>query len=273
MLFVKKLKGLSGCEIELYQVGNNNIVKKTSSGLEYNDRLIKQVEKQKMFESTFVKSPKIFDEGIDEYGNYFFLMEYINGMSFSGYLNTYSFKSSIDIFTKILSSLVDIHGKPSNECVEINRITAKINDLKSKLIQYTDVFDILETKIPNKLTQAKVHGDLTFENIMISHTGEIYYIDFLDSFVDNVYIDLGKLQQELSLYWSVRHNKITNEIILKYEKLQDVFNKCFASKMFDQETILFFSILTILRILPYTKDTHEIQLINNMLSIWTKKLK
>jgi thiamine kinase-like enzyme len=126
--------------------------------------------------------------------------------------------------------------------------------------------------MPTGIPYAPTHGDLTFENILVSHTKELYFIDFLDSFIDSPYIDMGKINQELHLYWSARHSNPSAALLIKYEKLAKMFKAYCASNNVDKYTLAYFSIITLLRILPYTDNKIEIDLIKQNIEKWQKEL-
>ena len=55
------------------------------------------------------------------------------------------------------------------------------------------------------------HGDLTFANI-IFHSNRLYFIDFLDSFIDSYLIDFAKLKQDLFYFWNLKIQSINFRI-------------------------------------------------------------
>ena len=69
--------GLSGCKIEMV---DNHTIKKYSSGLNYNQRLSKQIDKQIFFSNKILKSiyvPKV--KNVNKENLYYFEMEYVTG--------------------------------------------------------------------------------------------------------------------------------------------------------------------------------------------------
>jgi serine/threonine protein kinase len=270
MTKIKDLKGLSGCVVELFEDNfGRYFVKKTSADTSYNNRLKAQLSKQRLFENNYIKAPQVYDEGYDEQGKFFFLMEYISGVTFAEYINIYPFSQSVHFFKMILEGALGNNSKTFLKSV--TEIRLKINDLKGKISGYIEWFEYLENNVPDSIPHSLTHGDLTFENIIISSKGEIYYIDFLDSFIDSPYIDLGKLNQELSMNWSIRNSDPDNFLLIKYNKLFKYFSEfCSANKFIRH--LDFFSILTLLRILPYSNTPSELKLINNCLNTWKIKL-
>ena len=72
------LKGNSGCTITLI---DNTVIRKQSKNIDYNKRLLKQIEKQKQFIHPTIKTPKVYEVG-EKDNLIFFDMEYIKGQSF-----------------------------------------------------------------------------------------------------------------------------------------------------------------------------------------------
>ncbi len=79
---VTSLKGFSGCHVTLIEEEGRNYVRKIAKDLEYNDRLIRQAEKQKDFlDDPFFKTADVFTIGTLDSGLAYFDMEYIPGVS------------------------------------------------------------------------------------------------------------------------------------------------------------------------------------------------
>lgn len=78
--------GLSGCKIELI---DNHTIRKYSSGLNYNSRLSKQIDKQVFFSNKIFKSihvPKI--KNVWKENLFSFEMEYVTGHSFDQFFSS-----------------------------------------------------------------------------------------------------------------------------------------------------------------------------------------
>ncbi|MCK9415582.1 hypothetical protein M0Q97_02855 [Candidatus Dojkabacteria bacterium] len=86
--------GNSGCNIEI----KNNILTKTSTNILYNDRLIKQMNKQISFNKNMFKTPTVLSNHINTDTDLFsFDMNYINGYDSIDYFNIIG-KYEIDLF-------------------------------------------------------------------------------------------------------------------------------------------------------------------------------
>jgi 5-methylthioribose kinase len=101
------------------------------------------------------------------------------------------------------------------------------------------------------------HGDLTLENV-IYKDGELYLIDFLDSFYDSWTQDFGKLIFDLESEWSYRHGPVdanarTRASIFKEALLEELYAKPYGKELAYE--VYHVALMHALRILPYTNDT------------------
>lgn len=258
--------GLSGCSLKLI---DSHTVRKYSSSTAYNKRLQYQINKQKLFSNLIFKNidtPKILNIQFDEI--YYFDMEYISGNSF----NEYFAKSSLKNIEFVLDSLFGyfdflisgIHYyKPK---VSQKRLIEKISSLEDKT-NYPNHVYFLKTLVAKRelhIPQTFCHGDLTFSNI-IFHDNRLYFIDFLDCFIDSFLLDLVKLKQDLFYFWSLKEQNIKNIRIYQiyshlWDRLSHRYSKFINTFEFD---ILDF--LNSLRIDPYLTENRQRFIIDNML--------
>lgn len=246
MEIIKKMSGHSGCEVYLMidPKMKKMFIRKISSSVKYNQRLKKQMIKQQKFKSSFIKKPSIFSSGFTSLENLFYFdMEYVPGVSFFDYIQKQNIDSVKVKFKKILSYIYE-----SNEINEniSEDIINKLNNLKisSKFDTYKNFCLDFDWTLINK---SYCHGDLTFENIIISNDN-IYFIDFLDSFTDTKLIDYSKLYQELYAFWSYRNkNKKFN---IKYIILDEMIKL----SSFEYQATIRLLILSLMRIVPYSNE-------------------
>ncbi len=250
-------RGLSGC---LLQLAGDNTIKKISPTINYNDRLSRQIKKQQefyYFDMQNIRTPVV--KKINHIGSLlFFEMEFINGISFDNFCITAD-KQKLDSFYQSMSQYFHLITKEdsytSHQAKEI--IIDKINSLRP-LSSYSYLLDNLTTrvyKVNDTLPKTFCHGDLSCLNIIIkSHN--IYFIDFLDSFIDTPLIDLIKLKQDLKHYWflcgmeneydALRIKQCCQYLWLKFENdFSHLLRSPYASIL---------EILNFLRIEPYLKD-------------------
>jgi len=255
--------GLSGCKLEL--IGSNTL-RKHSSSLSYNKRLELQVKKQELFSNQVfrnVETPKVLRKE-DSY----FDMEYVTGRSFDEYFSVCSV-SDIDFVFDSLCGYFD--GLISNAQyyqpeVSKKRLLDKINSLETHTNHLTDLYHIRQmvSSITMKIPQTFCHGDLTFTNI-IFNKNRLYYIDFLDCFIDSFLCDLIKLKQDLYYHWSLDVQGIKNLRIRQiysflWRKLEDRYSQYVETIEFDV-----LDVLNTLRIEPYLTNEDQRLIIKRML--------
>jgi tRNA A-37 threonylcarbamoyl transferase component Bud32 len=246
MTIYKNLNGHSGCDVVLMRRENNFFVRKTSSTKEYNERLRRQFIKQELFYSNEIKVPKIFNSGFED-NLFFFDMEYVEGRSFFDFIKFESIQNIQNKFETILDFI-----RTNNYTSE--NIKSKIFDKiqKMKIEKKYDYYKNFCLDFDwQKIRKSYCHGDLTFENILISNE-QIYFIDFLDSFVDTKMIDYSKILQETIGFWSYR--KIPKNFNIKYMLL----NEMLELNEFEKKSSIKLLVLNFLRIVPYADKNTSI---------------
>lgn len=250
--------GLSGCEIELL---NDNILRKYSSNKEYNERLRSQIKKQSLFSHFILKNidtPRIY--GINEDELLSFDMEYVSGSSFDEYF----LHASVKDVDNILDSLYGyfdfliknsrIYHKDVSKSIILGKLYSINIQRKDFLMSIVNKVITTELKVPYSFC----HGDLTFSNI-IFHPNRIYFIDFLDSFIDSYLADFAKLKQDLYYFWNLKIQKVDNLRIYQiYKYIWDNLENRYSEYLNTIEFNLL-DIINLLRVGPYlTNDSHRI---------------
>lgn len=250
--------GLSGCEIELL---NDNILRKYSSNKEYNERLRSQIKKQSLFSHFILKNidtPRIY--GVNEDELLSFDMEYVSGSSFDEYF----LHASVKDVDNILDSLYGyfdfliknsrIYHKDVSKSIILGKLYSINIQRKDFLMSIVNKVITTELKVPYSFC----HGDLTFSNI-IFHPNRIYFIDFLDSFIDSYLADFAKLKQDLYYFWNLKIQKVDNLRIYQiYKYIWDNLENRYSEYLNTIEFNLL-DIINLLRVGPYlTNDSHRI---------------
>ena len=120
------------------------------------------------------------------------------------------------------------------------------------------------SSITMRIPQTFCHGDLTLTNF-IFNKNRLYYIDFLDCFIDSFLCDLIKLKQDLYYHWSLDVQGIKNLRIRQiYSFLWRKLEKRYSQYV---ETIEFdvLDILNTLRLEPYLTNEDQRIIIKRML--------
>ena len=255
--------GLSGCKLELI---GSNILRKHSSSPSYNKRLELQVKKQELFSSQVfrnVETPKVLRKG-DSY----FDMEYVTGRSFDEYFSVCSVKDIDFVFDSLCGYFDGLISNSQYYQPEVSkkRLLDKINSLETHTRHLTDLYHIRQmvSSITMKIPQTFCHGDLTFTNI-IFNKNRLYYIDFLDCFIDSFLCDLVKLKQDLFYHWSLDVQGIKNLRIRQicsflWIKLEERYSQYVETIEFDV-----LDILNTLRLEPYLTNEDQRLIIKRML--------
>lgn len=261
------LRGHSGCKLKLYENENSLIVRKSSPDLAYNVRLKDQAEKQRKFKNMLIKAPQVLSEGYDDQ-IYWFEMQYVHGQKLSEWLKKNPFEKTKNIINHIGLSITN-NLNIENKAVENSKIKAKLLSLRTnEVINRLGLMNILNHKVQElNIPLGYCHGDLTLENIIIDKDDNIYFIDFLDSFINSPLLDVAKLYQDFYFLWSFRDdNSALNKIKVAYlEKFWLNQFKIFESF---RDEINFLYILNLLRIVPYSQSA---KLTNRLILEITKR--
>lgn len=276
-----KMEGRSGCNLIIEYQEAHAVIKKYSSSLKYNHRLIEQAKKQKDFyllnkESAFTTA-KILEVSCVENELASFTMNYVFAEKYSEYLDQINVKELKKLLGSFIQYFDDSFKTASNEQINKNIFLDKFKDIRTNISQnqlirskyFLQILNDLENKIPNQpLPVGTCHGDFTFSNILFGEQ-KIYLLDFLDSFIESPVIDIVKLRQDTCYKWSImlestmpqyKVNKLSQ--IMVYFDLE-IENYC--AKLELQEWYIFLQAINLLRIVPYLKVEHEILFIENAL--------
>ena len=255
--------GLSGCKLELI---GSNVLRKYSSSPSYNKRLELQVKKQQLFSLQFfrnVETPIVLGKE-DSY----FDMEYVTGRSFDEYFSVCSVKDIDFVFDSLCGYFDGLISNSQYYQPEVSkkRLLDKIDSLMTHTHHLGDLYHIRQCvrTISMKIPQTFCHGDLTFTNI-IFNKNRLYYIDFLDCFIDSFLCDLIKLKQDLYYHWSLDVQGIKNLRIRQiysflWRKLEKRYSKYVETIEFDV-----LDILNTLRLEPYLTNEDQRIIIKRML--------
>lgn len=247
---LKELKGHSGCHVFLCEHGNTRFVKKVSGAAGYAKRLEQQMLKQLTFEHSWIRKPAVYESGTEN-DLFYFTMEYVNGVQLSTFISRNTVRDVDPLIDQLLtfvrSNICDVTADFSVPISEkLWSISSTSNFQIDRYIQYCLAFDW--TAIPT----GYCHGDLSFENILV-HRSNLYFIDFLDSFIETPYLDLSKLLLDILVLWSWRFEK--RRPIIKNTHIYDIVLSQLESR--EIEIVRRFLILNLLQILPYANANHN----------------
>lgn len=245
--------GLSGCSLELI---NDRVLRKYSPTTDYNSRLLSQADKQVVFGNRIYKNidaPKVYDTQQN-----YFDMEYVAGKSFDEFFSTASV-NDVEFVVSTLFDYFDTLISTARSFDATNKILTKIDSLKEKSSHKKYIEFLRKYVEDNKIIVPHTfcHGDLTFANI-IFHKNRLFFIDFLDCYVDTFLSDLVKLKQDLHHLWAVHNQDVYSVRIHQiYQYLWDKLEVRYESFMNESFHIL--DAMNALRIEPYlTSDDQRV---------------
>jgi tRNA A-37 threonylcarbamoyl transferase component Bud32 len=258
--------GLSGCKLELI---DSNILRKHSSSEPYNKRLELQIRKQQLFSNRVcrnIETPKILN--VDRQHLYYFDMEYVSGNSFAEYFSVSSLKDIEFVLDSLYGYFDDLISNARFYKPEVSKkiLLDKIESLSPTTYYMEEIFFIRQVieQVEMHIPQTFCHGDLTFTNI-IFHQNRLYFIDFLDCFIDSFLSDLVKLKQDLWHHWSlevqdVKSLRIRQIYSFLWSKIEERYDKYVNSCEF---AVL--DCMNTLRLEPYLTNDYQRSIMKRML--------
>lgn len=271
------VKGHSGCNINIISKNDKYYIKKESFKPGYARRLYEQGMKQAndVAAQDIVGVPEVYDNVVDEDKDYaYILMDYIHSQSF---VDFFEGSSRNDIFNVLNKLLLYINKELSGATIE--KVSKKVfTDKFASIMSNCAKNDLLKDdgraaaildrcaqafdEAPAELTYpiGRCHGDLTFSNILFT-SNKIYFIDYLDSFLETPLQDIVKLRQDTKYMWSTQmytkpYDKIRLKIIFSEidNVLSHYIDEIGAAYGYNaNEAYDLLQLMNILRILPYVK--------------------
>jgi hypothetical protein len=241
---LKELKGHSGCHVFLCERGNTRFVKKVSGAAGYAQRLEQQMLKQREFEHSRIRKPSVYEFGTED-ELFYFTMEYVKGVQLSTFISRNTVRDVDPIIDQLLSFVrSNIRDVTADFSVPVSEKLWTISSTSrfqiDRYVQYCMAFDW------RAIPTGYCHGDLSFENILV-HQSNLYFIDFLDSFIETPYLDLSKLLLDILVLWSWRFEN--RRPIIKNTHIYDIVLSQLESR--EVEIVRRFLVLNLLQILPY----------------------
>ena len=253
--------GLSGSKLQILPEG---LIRKYSPGTHFRNRFKLQIEKQLEFSKNNFHN--FFTPNITQHNSEYFDMQYIPGESYNEFFskcNKQDLDNIVDVCTNYFNYLLSSSKKYSNKEIKFLLVN-KLNKIKHKS-EHSDFIEFIIKKIDyahfDDIPKTPCHGDFTVAN-MIFFKGKICCIDFLDSYIDTVLIDMVKLKQDIYYTWILDINKSNLRIRQSFDYL---WNKLYLQfkEYYNLEFTNFITILNWLRIEPYAKTDMQKSVLNN----------
>lgn len=264
------LRGHSGAVVTLHTMGGGTSVRKMAGETRLNDRLRAQCQKQRELAARGVCTPEVLASGeID--GRFCFDMRYVPGISAAADIRTGGLFA-----TELVPELLDcwlermggtIAGTIGAE-VLLNKLASIVANcaanpaLPSLLPDIRDIGRRLAAQAWPDLPQSECHGDLTLENMLIGADGRVHLIDFDVPDISSLWMDVGKLYQDLIGHWCIRDSGIDDPgsiahgtALMALHRLRRAVEPVIARRIPALPAALpKLAALNLMRALPYTRD-------------------
>ena len=234
-------------------------------------RLQKQCTKQQQFRERIQSTPlhyifdvpKVYDIHRTQ-SSFSFDMQYINAHSIISILEKRSITKIQSITNNIFHLLDYLFSISETRPFNPQQFQKKIGEINKKTNHkyhyLTDPTYTLSQSLKGELYhQGLCHGDLTLSNMLFSD--KIYLIDWHDPFLESPLQDIGKLYQEISLKWSYQMSpeiRDKTKVFIGYEHLSKLINNMISKLTIryniNHNMLHLFKVMTIIRLLPYTRD-------------------
>lgn len=194
-------------------------------------------------------------------------MEYVQGITLAEYLKRIEVGKVRGLVEQIVNGINSLIGTEKGEFSE-RVFQNKIDSLEKKLS--TDDNKIVSKAVYmlrkhswNQFNKTMCHGDLTLENIIVKD-GQLYFIDFLDSFYDCWIMDISTLLQDVQTLWAYRNDENMDintslRVLIFRDILVDEVQDKFGINIVE---VYYALLLKLIRIYPYTKDEKTYMFLN-----------
>ena len=144
---------------------------------------------------------------------------------------------------------------------KIASLKGKLSGLNNEVVDAS--LDLLQSHSWKHFIKTNCHGDLTLENIIVKY-GQLYLIDFLDSFYDCWIMDISTLMQDVQTMWSYRYqNEVDINTLLRLIVFRDILMDEVRKNAPDKYIDVYYGLLLkLIRIYPYTKDKRTYEFLN-----------
>lgn len=269
---VVPLTGFSGALIALVRTpAGSQFVRKAAQNSIDSMTIKEQAQRQAWLRTSLsgaAEVPEILEEGAVD-GHYYFDMEFVPSGDVNIFLRNASFdgvkvfSERIERFMADMSSLHDINAAAPDNTAFIE----KIDQIESRTLgQFADLLTpirngFFETqKIISSMQPTIVHGDLTFENILVGKDNKLWIIDSIKPPIDHYWMDWAKLFQECEGRWYGHRGKNLSAGVTHWLRNRWLKTAIEISPNYEVLHHLLLA-LTFARILPYAKTKEDVDFV------------
>lgn len=270
---VVPLAGFSGASIAILRSpGKASFVRKVAKAPETNAALRAQASRQSWLRDQLAGAanvPAVLKEGEVE-GLYFFDMEFVPSRD----ANSFLISANFDELREFAERVEELMSRMSRRSLEGSAAEPSLEPFKKKLAEISertdgrfealiapigDAIEALPSFATNPLPTV-CHGDLTFENILVSARRDLWLIDAIPSPIDHYWMDWAKLFQDSEGRWHIHRGKKLSVGVTRWLR-----NRWFsyAVKLAPDYAARHYILLalTFARILPYAKSRADLDFV------------
>lgn len=197
--------GHSGADVILYTDDTDTFVRKSASLPQGNARLTKQAIKQRLFAAQGLPFPRVRVVDFDAARRAYFDMDYVPSRTLGEMVRA---QAPFDIGAVVdeIADILALFRATSHDTMPPALFHDKIAEI-AKAKPSRDLNRIamkLDAMDWSGIPVSTSHGDMTFENILVSPDGRVTFIDCDDPFASSWHLDLGKLFQDAAGHWCLR---------------------------------------------------------------------
>lgn len=198
--------GHSGAEVVLHSDGRDSFVRKSARGPAQNARLVGQAVKQRLFAAQGFAFPAVRATGLDAARRAYFDMDYIPARSLGDLARTQApFDAAIVV--DAVAHLTRVFRESAEEPLAAQAFHRKIEDIATAAEPSALLARVTSRLLAmdwSGIPASPGHGDLTFENILVTPEGGVVFIDCDEPFASSWQLDLAKLFQDAAGGWCIR---------------------------------------------------------------------
>ena len=209
----RPLAGHSGARVVLHSNGRDSFVRKTAANAGVSARLKAQADKQHAFWMFGLPFPKVRAQALDATGVGSFDMNYIPGRTIAdAVMNSGPFDPLTVV--KAVERLMWLFSAQRGALIDADIFKVKIAEATGRMLCQTEDNQLRDAQQAcarqlllrdwRAIPETPSHGDLTFENILLTAGKSIAFIDCDHGFASSFWLDFGKLFQDIDGHWCIR---------------------------------------------------------------------
>ena len=268
------LSGFSGAAIALAKpTGGAQFVRKAAGTASASAALKQQADRQRWLRDMLdgaANVPEVLDEG-ERDGLYYFDMAFVRSRDANAYLTVIPF-DDLDLFARsverLMQRLSEIHLEDSERPPALEPLRSKLKEISEKTDhRFDDLLEPIATAVDrldhyaDAASPTVTHGDLTFENLLVSASRDLWLIDPIQSPIDHYWFDWAKLFQDCEGRWHLHRGKRLPLNVTRWLRHRWLKAAADISPDYPARHYILLA-LTFARILPYAQSQRDIDFVS-----------